>query len=116
MNIHLPAIAALLAIAASGPALANETWVYVNNESDLAIMTVRISHIDTPQRGPDLLGASVIPAGSFAKVAPQNPEGYCRFNVEVAYENGQKVALWDLNLCELVDIYVSDSGATRVAY
>lgn len=116
MNIHLPAIAALLAIAASGPALANETWVYVNNEGDLAILSVRISHIETTWPGPDLLGAAVIPAGSFAKVQPQDPQGYCRFDVEITYENGQEVTLWDLNLCELVDIYVSDSGATRVAY
>ena len=117
MKIELSALAALLAIAASGPAIAQERWVYVHNQGDLAILTVQISHIKTPWRGPDLLGpTTIIQPGSYAFVEPENHEGYCRFDVVIGYENGQDVTLWDLNLCELADIYVSDSGATQVSY
>lgn len=108
--------AALLAIAASTPALAYERWVHVHNQGQSAIWSVQMSHVDQNSWGRDLLGSYVVPAGSYATVEPDRHQGYCRFDVKIVYESGREVDLWGVNLCEIVSITSNDTGYTRVSY
>jgi hypothetical protein len=109
------AAAALVAMTSAGGASALERWVNVWNTGSSAIWSVRISNIHDGSFGPDLLGGSVIPPGYTTTVEPY-ANGYCRFDVEITYETGQVIDLWNLNLCELTDIYASDYGYTQIAY
>ena len=111
------AAAAMVAMTSAGGASALERWVNISNTGSSAIWSVQITNIHDPRfRGPDLLGGSVIPPGYTATVEPYIVNGYCRFDVEITYETGQVVDFWNLNLCELTDIYASDYGYSQVAY
>ena len=34
------------------------------------------------------------------RVQPVNTAGYCRFDVELTYANGDRQMIWDVNLCD----------------
>lgn len=107
-------LAATAGSATSAAAL--ERWVEVVNRGGSAIWSVQISHIDRPTWGPDLLGQYVIQPGGTMIVEPYNHQGYCRFDVLVAYETGPTFPLSDINLCEARSIHISDGGYVNVAY
>ena len=111
------AVAALSFLGSMQGAAAYERWVEVVNGGDAAIWSVRISHIDDPQKGRrDLLGSYVIEPGSSMVVEPDNPQGYCRFDIFVLYENNVEVPVWDVNLCVEEAIFVNDMGYIQVGY
>ncbi len=93
-----------------------ERWVDIVNMSDLAIEQVRISNIDEDYYGPDLLRNTVIYGYDEARVEPRRPDGYCRFDALITYEDGTQVQVWNVNLCEATTIRVDDNGYTDVWY
>ena len=100
----LAAAAILAGTFAANTASAYERWIDVVNSGNAAIYSVYISNVDDRSYGRDLLGNSMIPAGYQARVQPDVTNGYCRFDVLVTYETGEKITLWGVNLCEATTI------------
>lgn len=105
------AAASLAAVVSSSSAFAYERWVNVVNNASTAIYSINISHIDTADWGPDLLGEYTIPVGYESVVEPAWNDGYCRFDVLITYDTGATLTLWDVNLCEATDIVAYDASA-----
>jgi hypothetical protein len=70
------------------------------NANNHAIVAVHANHIDRRIGSYDLLGDAVLPAGYYTTVEPRNHEGYCRFNIQVEFDNGDVQNIPDVNLCE----------------
>jgi hypothetical protein len=104
----LAAALAAGAILAANAASAYERWLDVVNEGYGAIWSVQISHVDDDSWRRDLLGQYMIPAGYEMRVDPEVPQGYCRFDILVTYEDGTEVVIWDENLCELTTLRVNE--------
>jgi hypothetical protein len=94
-----------------------QRWVDIVNHADQAIYYVRISNIDDPYYGEDVLGADTIiePHTAF-RVEPPAHNGYCRFDILLTYQDGTELAVRDVNLCEATDIAAWDNGSFDVAY
>jgi hypothetical protein len=107
------AAAALLVagIAAASSASAYERWLEIVNTAETTVVDVRISHIDDNFWGPNILPVAITP-GRSAVVDPVNTQGYCRFDIELSYADGTSAELYDVNLCEalqlVTDGYVFD--------
>ena len=112
----LAATAAAVAIFTTNAATALDRSVYVQNDGDCPIWSVRMSHIDRRHYGPDLLGDYVIPAGAGEWLRPVNDQGYCRFDLLITYANGDEVQLWDVNLCEALTVQADNSGYTHIGF
>ncbi|WP_395819741.1 hypothetical protein [Devosia sp.] len=86
------------------------------NLSDMPIYSVVITDVDNPDFvGPDLLGEDVIDRYHGVQVEPIEPNGYCKFDALVTFEDGTEVTVWDVNLCEATKIAVDYSGVSLVA-
>lgn len=106
MNLFRTTTAALVVAAglgAANSASAYERWVDIHNVGNAAIVAVQISHIDMRTWGPDIL-PGVIPVGSVGHVDPVNTDGYCRFDVRLTYNDGTTADIYDVNLCETLDL------------
>ncbi len=106
MNLFRTTTAALVvaaSLATAGSASAYERWIDIHNVGDATIVAVQISHIDMQTWGPDIL-ASAIPAGYVGEVDPVNTQGYCRFDIRLTYADGDTADIYDVNLCEAVDL------------
>ena len=115
MNFFRTATAAFVvaaSLATAGSANAFERWINVHNTSYLMVTAVQISNIRTQQWGPNIL-YGVIPAGSATTVDPVFTQGYCRFDIRLSYEDGSTAAIYDVNLCEAVDL-VTDGYSYEV--
>lgn len=103
MNAKLVIAAAVTTglLFSAGAASAYERWIEVVNHSNVAIESIYITHVDDPSFGRrDLLGTYMISPGDSMVVEPRNPQGYCRFDILVVYENGYEERFFDINLCE----------------
>ena len=100
----IAAAAAIVAtVGAAGSASAYERWVDIHNDGSSTLVSVQISHIDDQYWGPDIL-SGVVPVGSVGFVDPVNTQGYCRFDIRLSYEDGLVSDIYDVNLCEALDI------------
>jgi hypothetical protein len=108
------ALAGILASAEDASAL--ERWVNIVNQGNETIWPVYITNIDSTWWGSDLLGSHLICPGDFMTVEPWPHGGYCRFDVKAVSETGQEFVWWDLNLCEITDIYFDSWGFSHVGY
>jgi hypothetical protein len=115
MNLFRTMTAAFVvaaSLATAGSANAFERWINVYNVSDLMVTAVQISHVDTQSWGSNIL-YGVIPAGGVNTVDPVNTQGYCRFDIRLSYEDGSTAAIYDVNLCEALDL-VTDGWTYEV--
>ena len=76
------------------------------NRSNNAIFAVRASHIDRNSFGTDLLGAYVVQPGQWMHLWPVRHQGYCRFDVQIVFDNGDVQNIWDVNLCEASQLVI----------
>lgn len=95
-----------------------QRWIEVVNRGNAAIEAVYITTIDERDghRWGNVLGGYLIHPGYSRVVEPNYHGGYCRFDIMVTYENGSEVPVWNINLCEAVEVDVSDIGYTQVGY
>lgn len=101
MNLLSKTIAGLVlagTVVAANTASAYERWVEIVNTANTSVVDVRISHIDDPYWGPNLLWGVLYP-GYSDFVEPVYHDGYCRFDIEISYADGTYANLWDVNLC-----------------
>ena len=94
-----------------------ERWVDIVNDSDLAIFHVNISNVEVTTWGRDLLASDeVIMGGDTQRLEPRRPNGYCRFDVRVTYEDDTEVQVRNVNLCKATAIVVGDDGYSDVEF
>jgi hypothetical protein len=106
MNLFRTATAAFVVAAslvAANAAYAYERWVNIHNVGDLAIVAVQASDIGRNDWGPDILRGD-IPVGYYNQVDPPTTRGYCRFDIRLTYDDGSTSDIYDVNLCEAVDL------------
>jgi len=86
------------------------------NESDATIVAVRASNIDNPNFGRDLLGNYVVRPGYKMNLLPVRDQGYCRFDVQITFGNGDVQRIWDVNLCEATEVVTYGYDLQRHAF
>ena len=106
MNLFRTTIAAVTVAAGlvtANAASAFERWINVHNVGNADLVEVRISDIDNRSWGPDLV-SGYIPSGYVDTLDPVNTRGYCRFDILLGYSDGSTAEIYDVNLCEAVDL------------
>lgn len=107
-NRYKAIVSAVAFLAVSGgSAGAYERWVDIRNRSDELITEIYISNVhESWEDAEEVLGSRVIWPGDEMRVEPYHPNGYCRFDVMIIYENGEEDYFYDVNLCEITDLTV----------
>lgn len=95
----------------SSPASADNLarWIDVENVGSSGIVGIYISNVDDDAWSRNLIRGNYIPAGDTMTVEPRRPNGYCRFDMLIEYEDGEELTVWDVNLCEETDIAVNEN-------
>jgi hypothetical protein len=106
-------VAALVLGLTTLQASAYQRWFDLVNNSSHAIVAVRATNVDDPRfHGRDLLGQYAIAPGESMRIEPVRPRGYCRFDLELTFDNGDRQAIWNVNLCEASQVVTrGESGA-----
>jgi hypothetical protein len=115
MNLFRTTTAAFVvaaSLATAGSASAFERWIDIHNVGDSNIVAVRISDVGRDDWGYNLL-RGVIPVNGVRELEPARSRGYCRFDVQVTYADGNSWDIYDVNLCEATDI-VTDGPSYEV--
>jgi hypothetical protein len=115
MNLFRTTIAAVAltaSLVAANAAAAYERWINIHNVGDVAIVAVQVSDIGRDDWGPDILRGD-IPVGYYNEVDPPQTRGYCRFDIRLTYDDGSTSDIYDVNLCEAVDL-VTDGYTYRL--
>ena len=87
------------------------------NESNRTIVAVHASHIDRNTFGRrDLLGDYVVRPGQWMRLTPVRHQGYCRFDVQIAFDNGDLQNIRDVNLCEATEVVTYGYNMDRNAF
>jgi len=104
------AIALLLALGAT-PASAQNRFFVVNNSGE-QISQLFVSSSSVQRWGPDILGASVLPAGRDVWVTPIFSD--CVLDVRVVYQSGREETRMRVNACSISRIIFGGSGAGAI--
>ncbi len=98
------ALAAGLLAADSASADQFERWIDISNNHYADIVRVQISNIHSDVWGANLLRGEIIHSGGYMTVEPRFSNGYCRYDIMITFSGGEKLPIWDVNLCEATDI------------
>ncbi len=101
-------------LATASTAFAFNRTVDISNVSNSTIVGVQISDIGRNDWGRNLL-SGVVPANYVVEIAPPVTRGYCRFDIQLTYANGDVWDIYDVNLCDATDI-VTDGPSYQVYY
>jgi hypothetical protein len=72
------------------------------NRGDRTIVQVQASNIGESSYDPiDLLSDEVVRPGESIVVEPDNPQGWCRFDLRITFRNGDSQEVNDVNMCEI---------------
>jgi hypothetical protein len=99
-------IAAGLTVMTASQATAHERWFDMVNDSNRTIVAVRASHIDRPLFGRYNLLYEFVPPGYQLRIEPlrRETQGYCRFDIEIQFDNGDRQDIWDVDLCKATQV------------
>jgi hypothetical protein len=106
LKIGAAAAALTLAAGFATAAMADPTTVDIVNSHDAAVTEIHMTDIDNHDWDADLLGDDVLASGDTTSVTPDEPNGYCRFDLEVKFENGTTWDLRDFNACTASQIEI----------
>jgi hypothetical protein len=101
------ALAVLLGLGALAPAQAQNRFYLINNSGEV-IREAYVSSSRVQNWGPDILGASVLPAGNQVFVTPTF--GDCVLDVRVVYMSGREATRMGVNACSITRIVFGGSG------
>ena len=105
MNLFRTTTAAFVvaaSLAAAGSASAYERWVDIHNVGSSTDRRRAGQRHRQEDWGPDIL-PGVIPVG-VGEVDPARARGYCRFDIRLTYDDGDTADIYDVNLCEALDL------------
>jgi hypothetical protein len=101
-----PILATLAALAAV-PALAQDVQYELINNSSLTLMEFYSSPVSAPAWGDDILGASVLAAGSTGAVTIADGGAECAYDIRMVFDNGA-VLEDSVDVCALASYTISD--------
>lgn len=105
------AMTILLGLGALAPAAAQNRF-YVANNSGIQINEIYVSSSRVQNWGPDILGASVLPAGNQVWVTPTFTD--CVLDVRVVYAGGREETRMGVNACNISRIGFGGGGAVGI--
>ena len=111
MRRMLAAVAILLGLGALAPAVAQNRFYVVNN-SGTQINEIYVSSSRVQQWGPDVLGASVLPAGNQVFITPTFSD--CVLDVRVVYIGGREESRMGVNACSITRINFGGGGSVGI--
>ena len=96
---------------ASGQYDSLQRWVNIINAGSSELVDVYISDVGTDFFGDDLFdGQFHLAGGEWTQIEPYLDRGYCMYDAKFVFADGSKQFLWEFNLCETVDITISEYG------
>lgn len=98
--------AAVMALA-TGAALAQDGYdrrVRVHNDTGVTLTHLYSTNSGDANWGGDILGSSVIPAGSSIVVDFDDGTGACLFDVRARFSDGDVLERYRINVCQVTDI------------
>ena len=105
------AFAMLLGLGALMPAVAQNRF-YVANNSGQQINEIYVSSSRVQNWGPDVLGASVLPAGNQLWITPTFSD--CVLDVRVVYIGGREESRMGVNACSISRISFGGGGSVGI--
>ena len=111
MRRILTALTLLIGLGALTPAMAQNRF-YVINNSGAQINEIYVSSSRVQQWGPDVLGASVLPAGNQVFITPTFSD--CVLDVRVVYIGGREESRMGVNACSITRIAFGGGGAVGI--
>ncbi len=101
-------LGALAVLLSTGASEALDRRVRIHNTSNYDIHYFYASNTGTSSWEEDILGSSILPAGSAVIVNIDDGSGYCQFDFKAVFEDGEEVVSWRNNVCELTDFYFTN--------
>ena len=111
MRRMLAAFAILMGLGALAPAMAQNRF-YVINNSGTQINEIYVSSSRVQNWGPDVLGASVLPAGNQVFITPTFSD--CVLDVRVVYIGGREESRMGVNACSITRIAFGGGGSVGI--
>jgi hypothetical protein len=95
-KLLISAVAAAVLGLTTFQASAYQRWFDLVNDTGSTIVSVRATNIDDPSfHGRDLLGDYIVRPGQHMRIEPVRTQGYCRFDLELTFDNGARQSIWD---------------------
>ena len=99
------------AITATGQYDDLQRWVNIINAGSSELVDVYISDVGTDFFGDDLFdGQFHLAGGEWTQIEPYLDRGYCMYDAKFVFADGTEQFLWNFNLCETLDIAISEYG------
>ncbi len=90
-----------LGLALPGPAAAADRKVRIINDTGYSILRFYGSNKGTNSWEEDILGTSVLPAGSSVVIDFDDGTGYCVFDFRAIFSDGDELVRHGVNVCEI---------------
>ena len=94
-----------------------QRWVNIINAGSSELVDVYISDVGTDFFGDDLFdGQFRLAGGEWTQIEPYLDRGYCMYDARFVFADGTEQYLWNFNLCETLDITISEYGVEDMTY
>jgi hypothetical protein len=94
-----------------------QRWVNIINAGSSELVDVYISDVGTDFFGNDLFDGSFhLAGGEWTQIEPYLDRGYCMYDARFVFADGTEQYLWNFNLCETLDITISEYGVEDMTY
>jgi hypothetical protein len=108
LNKFLIASALSIALFCTTGANALDRRVQINNQSSYDIVQFYASNTGSKSWEEDILGKSVLPAGTSVMINIDDGSGFCKYDFLAVFEDGDEVTSTDNNVCELSQFNFTD--------
>lgn len=108
MNNFLLATALSITLFSTVGANALDRRVQINNQSSYDILQFYASNTGSKSWEEDILGKSVLPAGTSVMINIDDGSGFCKYDFLAVFEDGDEVTSTDNNVCELSEFNFTD--------
>jgi hypothetical protein len=94
-----------------------QRWVNIVNAGSSELVDVYISDVGTNLFGDDLFDGSFrLAGGEWTQIEPYLDRGYCMYDARFVFADGTEQYLWNFNLCETLDITISEYGVEDMTF
>jgi hypothetical protein len=94
-----------------------QRWVNIVNAGSSELVDVYISDVGTDFFGNDLFdGQFHLAGGEWTQIEPYLDRGYCMYDAKFVFADGTEQFLWNFNLCETLDITISEYGVEDMTF
>jgi hypothetical protein len=97
----LTALATALAIGWAAPAMAQDLYFMLTNNTGVPVTAFHVSHTGTSSWEEDLLGGSYLPHGYEVEVVISDGRRTCMYDIRSEFADGDVVEDFNVDLCQL---------------